>query len=568
MRGAFSRRPFHPANRGRVEAAIGDTTPAPPDVIAPVLLGAVILASGTALAMTYDETLNAGSVPLPAAFALAGTPRTVTGVAVAGGTVLLSLSGPVTPGAVVTLNYTAGAAPIEDGSGNNAANLVAQPVTNNSAADVVPPTVTSATVPASGLSLTLVYNELLDAGSVPAPGAYALSGTAAVVTAVNVTGTSVVLTLAPAVLVGAVVTLAYTPGGAPVQDTAGNDAAALVAQAVTNNSTATPGDVTAPTLVSAIIPAAGTSLALTYNEALDAGSVPALGAYALSGTAAAVTAVGIAGAVVTLTLSPAVLAGEVVTVSYTAGGAPVQDAAGNDAANLVAQATTNNSTVVGGVGPLDPLTIVTSRVWQMFFSGDAGVTLGVGAGVALWADQSGNGKDFSQPTGTAQPVHNAADPDFGGRGSLAGDGLTKCLISTLWDPLPPLTQPYWFFVVFRPVAWTSGRYLWNGGAATSMYFAQIGVTPAMAQNNTAAVNSNTGATLGASCRGEVYFSGSTADYIKLAATTVTGASAGNANSAALVGFLGRSSGAACVNGKAACWGVTLGEPTPYAAPPG
>lgn len=35
------------------------------------------------------------------------------------------------------------------------------------------------------------------------------------------------------------------------------------------------GDVTAPTLSSAVIPAAGTSIVLTYNEALDTGSTPA-----------------------------------------------------------------------------------------------------------------------------------------------------------------------------------------------------------------------------------------------------------------------------------------------------
>ncbi len=106
------------------------------------------------------------------------------------------------------------------------------------------------------------------------------------------------------------------------------------------------GDVTAPTLVSAIINAAGTSLTLTYSEDLDTGSVPALGAFALAGTilAALTGTPNVTGSTVVLTLAPGVTVGESgITISYTAGGAPIQDVAGNDAANLVAQAVTNNS---------------------------------------------------------------------------------------------------------------------------------------------------------------------------------------------------------------------------------
>jgi uncharacterized repeat protein (TIGR02059 family) len=343
---AFNRRPGDRNNRGRVQSKIQPSGAPPPDVTPPVFLAGIILASGTQLALNYNEGLDAGSVPLPAAYSLAGTPQVVTGVAVAAGVVLLTLSGPVLAGAVVTLTYTAGVPPVQDLAGNDAANLVNAPVTNNSTFDGTAPLLVSATIPSSGLGLTLVYNEALDAGSVPAPGAYALAGTAAVVTAVSVVGTSVILTLSPAVLAGEIVTLTYTAGGAPVQDLAGNDAANLAGQAVTNNSTAGGGDVTAPTLVSAAINAAGTSLVLTYNEALDAGSVPAPGAYALAGTLlAAITGVGVAGSAVTLTLAPAVALDEVgLTVSYTAGGAPVQDAAGNDAANLAGQPVTNNST--------------------------------------------------------------------------------------------------------------------------------------------------------------------------------------------------------------------------------
>jgi hypothetical protein len=118
-------------------------------------------------------------------------------------------------------------------------------------------------------------------------------------------------------------------------------------------------DVTAPALSSAIINAAGTSLTLTYSEALDTGSTPALGDFALAGTTlAALTGTpNVTGSTVVLTLAPGVTVGETgITISYTPGGSPIQDAAGNDAAALVTQAVTNNS--ARAYSPADEGTLV------------------------------------------------------------------------------------------------------------------------------------------------------------------------------------------------------------------
>ena len=87
-----------------------------------------------------------------------------------------------------------------------------------------------------GTSLTLLYDEALDAGSVPAAGDYAVSvdGAAAAPAAVAVTGSQVVLTLGAAPAEDATVTVNYTvPATNPVRDLAGNAAAALSAQPVT-----------------------------------------------------------------------------------------------------------------------------------------------------------------------------------------------------------------------------------------------------------------------------------------------------------------------------------------------
>lgn len=82
---------------------------------------------------------------------------------------------------------------------------------------------------------------------------------------------------------------------------------------------------------------------LTYNEGLDTGSVPATGAYSLSGTSETISSVAVAGSVVTLTLSGNIIRNETILVSYTAGANPVRDVAENNAANLTNQAVTNTT---------------------------------------------------------------------------------------------------------------------------------------------------------------------------------------------------------------------------------
>jgi len=106
------------------------------------------------------------------------------------------------------------------------------------AADVTPPALASAGI--AGAKATLTYGEPLDAASTPAPSAYAVkvNGADATVNTVTVSGSVVRLSLLAPVLAGDAVTVGYTPGAAPVQDLAGNDAAALVNQALTNTTPA------------------------------------------------------------------------------------------------------------------------------------------------------------------------------------------------------------------------------------------------------------------------------------------------------------------------------------------
>ena len=80
----------------------------------------------------------------------------------------------------------------------------------------------------------------------------------------------------------------------------------------------------------------GTTLTLTYDEALDGGSRPVSGDFTVQvdGSGRSVSGVSVSGRVVTLTLASVVAHDETVTVSYSPGANPIRDAAGNGAIGL------------------------------------------------------------------------------------------------------------------------------------------------------------------------------------------------------------------------------------------
>lgn len=101
--------------------------------------------------------------------------------------------------------------------------------------DAIAPVLQSATVEdATPTVITLTYDEALNTGSVPAISDFVASGGKAV-SSIQVTGTTVLVTVDAAYAASDAITISYTPGSNPIQDVAGNDAIALVDQAVTNN---------------------------------------------------------------------------------------------------------------------------------------------------------------------------------------------------------------------------------------------------------------------------------------------------------------------------------------------
>lgn len=102
---------------------------------------------------------------------------------------------------------------------------------------------------------------------------------------------------------------------------------------------------TVPTLSSATIPSAGTSITLLFSEAVTIGAGGNGGwTITMDGGAATLTyASGSGTSSLVYTLSRTVNSGETGTVAYTQPGDGVEDAAGNDLATIASHAVTNNS---------------------------------------------------------------------------------------------------------------------------------------------------------------------------------------------------------------------------------
>jgi hypothetical protein len=98
---------------------------------APVFVSAAVAnATPTKVVLTYDQALDGASVPATTDFVLTG--KTISGVVIAGATVEVTVTVAYEYGDVITINYTAGANPIQgDVGGLDADNLVGASVTNN-----------------------------------------------------------------------------------------------------------------------------------------------------------------------------------------------------------------------------------------------------------------------------------------------------------------------------------------------------------------------------------------------------------------------------------------------------
>ncbi|MCW8208621.1 hypothetical protein D8B24_16690 [Verminephrobacter aporrectodeae subsp. tuberculatae] len=361
------------ANFSEKTVAHGTPTPTPTDTTPPALDSATV--NGNQLVLTYTEagTLDVAALVGNAGFTVSSSNTraiTVTGAVVDATTktVTLTLSRSVTYSETVSVSYTKPPTGhgVQDAAGNAAADFSLWHVRNNTPvpADTTPPVLSSATVNGNQLVLTYTETTSLDAAALTGAAGFTVSGYGTAdgtspipygvfSAVVNAVAKTVTLTLRSPVGHGQRVIVSYTQPttGHVVQDAAGNEAANLRDQAVTNNTSAA-ADTTPPVFRSATVN--GDQLVLRYTEAnnLEGAAHEGSAGFAVSSAAgAAITVTGIVvnatTNTVTLKLSRAVTRAELLTVSYTQPGAEnaVQDAAGNAAANFGNEAVSNDTPI-------------------------------------------------------------------------------------------------------------------------------------------------------------------------------------------------------------------------------
>lgn len=92
-----------------------------------------------------------------------------------------------------------------------------------------------------------------------------------------------------------------------------------------------------------------------------------------------------------------------------------------------------------------------------WFRPKIGITI-TGSGVAVWADQSGNGRDLLQGTDTNRPAYNSTT------GEITFDGADNFLKTAPFT----LNQPETVYLVFKFISWANNKYFIDGNAGGSM----------------------------------------------------------------------------------------------------
>ena len=291
-------------------------------------------------------------------------------------------------------------------AGNRAVQLGHDEVATDPARTVDGLRPTASEAAAAGPTVTVTWSEALDEASVPsgAGGFRVRIGNAngPEVTSVGISEMTTTLSLASAIADGTTnVTLEYTPAsGAKVRDAAGNDAAAIP-RANALDVDVTP-DTRAPEVSGATID--GTALKVTFDEALDASSIPAApGGFTVSvsrdgspvsGVTVSTLSLSPSGTVLTLTLSQAVRGGDVVTLAYAAPSqTPLQDRAvvPNQVATFSARTVDNSTPSVTGVAFADAASLLAigdkigvevtfTEAVRVTTSGSARPQIGIGVG--------------------------------------------------------------------------------------------------------------------------------------------------------------------------------------------
>ena len=328
---------------------------------APTFQGATV--NGTALVITFNESLAAAANLANSAFTVKKTPFEGTEQAVSlsgspsisGAKVTLTLATAVTDTDTnVKVSYTQPTAGtdnrLKDGGGNEVATFTDEAVTNQTP-DTTAPTFESATV--NGAALSVTFDQTLDTTSAPAGSNFTVTATPPSGTARTINGTSAAvsiasatasLTLASAVADSETVTVAYTkPGTSPLRDTAAtpNAVASFTGKSVANNSP----DTTPPMVTTATVK--GRFVAIRFNEPMGS-SIPSEEALVIrvNGVVRGQSSAGwAADGGLFIRLASSVAYGDAVTMNYTApaDATALVDVSGNPLASFTGKVVTNQT---------------------------------------------------------------------------------------------------------------------------------------------------------------------------------------------------------------------------------
>lgn len=186
----------------------------------------------------------------------------------------------------------------------------------------------------------------------------------------------------------------------------------------------------------------------------------------------------------------------------------------------------------------------------------------MGTGVAAWADQSGNGVNFLQGVGTAQPALLPAALD--GYSAVLGDGSND-VISAAWARVAPSVQPFYVRTILAQVSWTNLDYsIGDYNGVVGFVEVQRVASPGMEMYNVGTTPGNNAAgTIGSYFRHEMQFTGTAANYHKIGATSLTGVSAGDNAGGGTIGLFNSGAGIAGRYGNVAIVeaAIYLGTPS-------
>ena len=279
---------------------------------------------GATLVLSFDRALDESTTPPKADFSVTPAGISVTGIAIDGQAVTLTLSSAVEHDDDVTVSYSAaGSVKLKrDGREIVVAGFSSVAVENTTPEPLV------RSVVGDGLSIVLSFSVMLDDSSDPEAAAFSLGDDQPSISEVTISGMTVALTLSESLVEGAEYTLTYTPPEASPLKQSDGSSIPTVSEAVTNNT-----DV-APSVASTV--GDGDTVTITFDQPLDAVAVIANSSFALTGSVErTVSGTSIDGSTLSLTLSAGLKEDEAASLTYTKPAEDgIVDPTGNQAAGF------------------------------------------------------------------------------------------------------------------------------------------------------------------------------------------------------------------------------------------